>query len=188
MPLLLSASTLANSYADRVVAHQELEPARKTILHRRASYDFKVTGFNISTVLLITCVVLAVITSLKLFFIAFGCFALLSRASFLKNLEQTGLEWPERIGGRIRDVLAQIALLQPNRDQQILRYTGLEGRRWEGADVVSILDFVFWKSYLPKENGIAEEGDDVELEEAERVEEPLDQAPVLANAGANADA
>jgi len=158
MPLLLSVNSLANGYADRTVAHQDLPEARKTILTRRAAYDFKVTGVNVAFVIAVTCLFLAVITTLKLFFVAVACVALLSRASFLKSLDQTGMEWPRNIAGRLRDFLQQIGIMHPNRDQQILRYTGLEGVRWEGADVVSILDLVIWKAYLPKEGGEAGAG------------------------------
>ncbi|MES2273489.1 MAG: hypothetical protein V4487_04805, partial [Chlamydiota bacterium] len=84
MPIHLTVDALAQMAANNSISPTTQLPAGldRQIVVLRNKYDFKVTGFNASTVVLVVSVALLILTS-KMLFVAVACIALFARTAIL---------------------------------------------------------------------------------------------------------
>lgn len=147
MPNGFTVRSLANLYADRQLAHQNLDAPQQVLARKRIIYDFEVTGFNVMTVAVIASLALAIITSSVTLFILTVLTSNIRR-SFMREVLETALIPPE--GGLVNaDLLRRIANLNPvQRRNEIAAYLEIEDENWEVMQY-EIFDFKGWMNWIP---------------------------------------
>jgi hypothetical protein len=126
MSNILSVSALATAHADHLWNGLSPKPkGKQDVFVRRASWDFAVTGFNLTTLLTIVGVALAVFFSSP-FFALVAFLAFQARGSFMQYLQQ--LVAPHHIKDNPTEV-AQI-LEQSSKSWQPIERQFLDFRIW----------------------------------------------------------
>jgi hypothetical protein len=134
MATILTIDSLAKSYASRLL------PCGAPI-YQRSIYDFKVTGFNLSTIATVMSVVLAIFTNSTLFLILAGL-AYNVRRICMRELDSTGL-----LEGNLVDRLVPNA-----RRADVARFLGVEDPKWQMVQF-QLINFRCWMNWTPGPEG-----------------------------------
>ncbi|HSX10987.1 MAG TPA: hypothetical protein VLF94_04655 [Chlamydiales bacterium] len=110
MPCLYSINELAHSYADRKTAGLNLNEQGRRIAQNRAIYDYKVIGFNLTTIATIVIVALAVFTASQ-FLVILAFLTYNARGAFMRSvdfehqvyMEGLPVQWADRVRCQLLD-------------------------------------------------------------------------------------
>lgn len=142
MPRIYTVDYFANSYADRKMA----EPIPQNVFRYRDNfvYDFKVTGFNLTTVATIGTVALAILVNSP-FVLILALLVSCARNAFMRDLDLTG----PNPNLRITDV-------NPNaRRGALMQHLAINDANWQPVQI-QLLGFRVWMNWTP--HLVAEEG------------------------------
>ncbi|MBX7066338.1 MAG: hypothetical protein K1X28_03825 [Parachlamydiales bacterium] len=136
MANIFSVESLAARHVESTLRGDVTEQAR-----RKCAFDFKITGFNASTVATIAMVAAAIFTGSILVY-ALALLAYQVRGAFMRSILTTGLEE----GG---DLIARINELNPNDAKaEIAEHLGIEDEEWQMTHS-QILAFKLWMNWTP---------------------------------------
>lgn len=134
MANIFSVDSLARRHADSTLRGDIQVHAR-----RRCEYDFKVTGFNASTVATIALVALSIFTGSILVF-ALAALAYSVRGAFLKSIMLTGAQ--ENLVGRLMELDPEEAR------EETAEYLGIADDEWQMTHS-QVLNFKVWMNWAP---------------------------------------
>lgn len=142
-----TVNSLAKLYGDRQLAHQNLDVPQQVLASKRIEYDFKVTGFNMTTAAVIAASALAIITGLVTVFVL-AALTYNVRRSFMKAVQETAL-LPPRGGLVDPDLLLRVANLNPEqRRNEIAADLEINDPNWQVIQY-QLLDFKVWMNWVP---------------------------------------
>lgn len=136
----VSVSELAAAHANRLC-----KPDESALLRRRIEYDFKVYGFNFSTVATIVNLSIAIFAH-SLFFLGMAYLSNQTRLAFMRSIEVTGLE-PANVDPKLLHALANINPAERHKD--IRAYLGIQDENWT-VFIGPFLDFKLWANCAPR--------------------------------------
>lgn len=140
-------SSLANSYADRKLAHQQLNEPERVLLRKRVIYDFLVTAFNVTTIATIITVALAIFVSSPLFIMLFIVMHSTRRA-FMNEVDRTGMP-PVQQQLANANLLNRIANVDPiARRAEIAAHLEINDAIWSPVNY-QLLNFRIWMRWTP---------------------------------------
>lgn len=136
MANIFSVESLARRHADSTLREDVVVNTR-----RRCEYDFKITGFNGSTVATIALVALSIFTGSILLF-ALAAIAYSVRGAFLKSIMLTGVNHGE-------DGIRRLMELDPEEVQyEVADYLGIADAQWQPTHS-QVLNFKVWMNWAP---------------------------------------
>lgn len=143
MSSIFSVESLSRLHSEAVLRGSNVADEAK----RQCEFNFKVTGFNASTVASIILVAVGVFTG-SIFMCAAAFLAYQVRGDFYRSLMATGMDNMQNLMDRIHEI-------DPVRARnEISAYLGVRGPDWQLTHT-QILAFKLWMNWVPPQQGVA---------------------------------